>query len=70
MDHHQSFDRSTEVYTLRLGNCCLDFRNFILEQYLPWKRKWQSTPVYLPGESDGQEPDRLQSVGSQESDMT
>ena len=70
MGHHQSFDRSTEVYTLRIGNCSPDFRNFILEQYLPWRRKWQPTPVFLPGESHGQEPDRLQSVGSQESDTT
>ena len=21
---------------------------------IPWRRKWQSTPVFLPGESDGQ----------------
>ena len=21
---------------------------------IPWRRKWQSTPLFLPGESDGQ----------------
>ena len=21
---------------------------------IPWKRKWQPTPVFLPGKSDGQ----------------
>ena len=31
-------------------------------------RKWQLTPIFLPGESQGQEPRRLQSVGSQELD--
>ena len=30
-----------------------------------WRRKWQLTPVFLPGESHGQESDRLQSNGSQ-----
>ena len=33
----------------------------------PWRRKWQPTPVLLPGKSHGwmEEPGRLQSVGSQ-----
>ena len=32
---------------------------------IPWRRAWQPTPVFLPGESHGQtEPGRLQSVGS------
>ena len=35
----------------------------------PWRRKWQPTPVFLPGESHGQ-PGRLQSIGLQELDMT
>ena len=38
---------------------------------IPWSRKWQPTPVFLPGESHGpEEPGRLQSMGLQESDMT
>ena len=32
---------------------------------LPWRRTWQQTPVFLPGESHGQRS--LQSI---ESDMT
>ena len=33
---------------------------------IPWRRAWQSTPVYLPGESPWrEEPGRLQSMGSQ-----
>ena len=32
----------------------------------PWRRKWQPTPVFLPGESPWtEEPGRLQSMGSQ-----
>ena len=33
---------------------------------VPWKRAWQPTPVFLPGESPWtEEPDGLQSMGSQ-----
>ena len=33
---------------------------------IPWRRKWQSTPVLLPGKSHGQGSlGRLQSMGSQ-----
>ena len=39
---------------------------------IPWRRAWQPTPVFLPGESHGQrslawieEPGGLQSTGSQ-----
>ena len=32
----------------------------------PWRRKWQTTPLFLPGEFHGQrEPGGLQSMGSQ-----
>ena len=38
---------------------------------IPWRRKWQPTPVLLPGESPRtEEPGRLQSMGSQELDTT
>ena len=31
-----------------------------------WRRKWQLTPVFVPGESQGQrQPGGLQSIGSQ-----
>ena len=33
---------------------------------IPWRRKWQSTPVFLPGEYHGQRS----LVGCKESDMT
>ena len=39
-----------------------------LGQEIPWRRAWQPTPVFLPGESHGeswQEPGWLQSIGSQ-----
>ena len=33
---------------------------------IPWRRAWQPTPVFLPGESPGTEvPGGLQSMGSQ-----
>jgi len=35
---------------------------------IPWRRKWQPTPVFLPGESH-EEPGRLQ-IGCKELDMT
>ena len=35
-------------------------------QKMPWRRKWQPTPVFLPGESPWmEEPGGLQSSGSQ-----
>ena len=33
---------------------------------IPWRRTWQPTPVFLPGESPwAEKPGKLQSVGSQ-----
>ena len=32
---------------------------------IPWRRAWQPTPVFLPGESHGPEPGGLRSIGSQ-----
>ena len=36
---------------------------------VPWRREWQPTPVFLPGDARGQEtlPGGLQSMGSQKS---
>ena len=37
----------------------------------PWRRAWQPTPVFLPGESPWtEEPGGLLSMGRKESDMT
>ena len=32
---------------------------------IPWRKKWQLTPVFLPGKSQTEEPGRLQSLGLQ-----
>ena len=39
---------------------------------MPWRRKWQPTPVSLPGKSHGQidEPGRVHSMESEDSDTT
>ena len=37
---------------------------------IPWRRKCQLTPVFLPGESHTKEPGGLQSMESQESGTT
>ena len=34
---------------------------------IPWRRTWQPTPVFLPGESKEEEPGRLQSIASHKS---
>ena len=31
---------------------------------IPWRRRWQPTPVFLPGKSHTEEPGGLQSIGS------
>ena len=36
---------------------------------IPWSKKWQPTPVFLPGKFRGQEPGGLQFMGLQR-DMT
>ena len=35
-----------------------------LFSFMHWRRKWQPTPVFLPGESQGREPGGLPSMGS------
>ena len=38
---------------------------------IPWRKKWQLTPVFLPGNSHGQRSPRgLHSQGRKELDMT
>ena len=42
-----------------------------LGQKIPWRRKWQPTPVFLPGEFNGQRsPAGYSPQGPKESDMT
>ena len=59
----------------RMLNYCYFASPNTLFAYAPtslfWRRKWQATPVFLPGEFPWtEEPDRLQSMGLQELDMT
>ena len=49
----------TRVILIALGTenhsmVCLSSELWQLLSRLPWKRKWQPTPVLLPGESQGQ----------------
>ena len=41
-----------------------DFRFHPLVRKIPWTRKWQPTPVFLPGKSQGEESGGQQSTGS------
>ena len=36
--------------------------HFSLSLFMHWRRKWQPTPVFLPGESQGQGPGGLLSM--------
>ena len=38
--------------------------SLLLFTFMHWRRKWQPTPVFLPGESQGWEPGGLPSMGS------
>ena len=53
----------------RIGLYCRRHKRLGFDSWLgkiPWRRKWQPTLVFFPGESHGQrEPDGLQSIGSQ-----
>ena len=46
----------------RVGHDCAT--SLSLFTFLHWRRKWQPTPVYLPGESQGQELGGPLSMGS------
>ena len=48
-----------------LGRSFITFRKIVLRIF-PWRRKWQLTPVFLPGKIPWtEEPGGLQSLGSQ-----
>ena len=48
--------------SLRLGHNWVTWLS--LFTFMHWRRKWQPTPVFLPGESQGRKPGGLPSVGS------
>ena len=55
-------------------NICLPSRRLMFNPWvgmIPWKREWQPTPVFLPGQSHGQRNLASYSPqGRKESDMT
>ena len=61
--------RLQSMRSLRVGH---DWATSLsLFTFMHWRRKWQPTPVFLPGESQGQEPGGLPSMGwVAESDTT
>ena len=54
-----------KLYQCRRHKRCSGFNPWVGK--ILWRRKWQSTPVFLPGESHGQrgEPGGLQPIGLQ-----
>ena len=65
-EHHQKLGLP---WWLRGSRICLQCRRYSFDPWVrkvPWRRKRQPTPVFLPGESPwAEEPGRLQSTGSQ-----
>ena len=46
----------------RVGHDCAT--SLSLFTFMHWRRKWQPTPAFLPGESQRREPGGLPSMGS------
>ena len=56
--------RLQSMGSLGVGHDCAT--SFSLFTFMHWRRKWQPTPVFLPGESQGLgEPGGLPSMGLQ-----
>ena len=60
----------TQINWLRICRQCRRPRFDSWVRKIPWRRKWQPTPVLFPGKSQTEEPGGLQSMGLQQSDMT
>ena len=50
---HEASGTKVQQYFLRKPFCGVAFTLYVV-CVLPWRRKWQLTPVFLPGESQGQ----------------
>ena len=60
---------SKELFCQRSGHRKCGFDSWVGK--IPWRRKWQLTPVFLPGESHGQRSQvDYSSWGCKESDVT
>ena len=55
-------DSLQSMGSLRVGHDWVT--SLSLFTFMHWRRKWQPTPVFLPGESQGREPHGLPSMGS------
>ena len=67
--HHTGFPHSSVVKESACNARRPGFDSWVGK--IPWRKKWQPTPGFLPRESPWTEDaGRLQSMGSQESDMT
>ena len=54
--HHQTVNTEIRLIVLRGESICLQCGRPGFDPWvgkIPWRRKWQSTPVFLPGESHG-----------------
>ena len=61
--------RLQSMGSLQVGHDCAT--SFALFTFMHWRRKWQPTPVFLPGESQGrQSPVGCRLWGRTESDTT
>ena len=61
--------RLQSMRSLRVGHDCAT--SLTLFTFMHWRRKWQPTPVFLPGESQGRwSPVGCHLWGRTESDMT
>ena len=71
LNHQRSHITSSQPRMIRLSDRISKMQSFSGASSLAWRRKWQPTPVVLPGESPWtEEPGRLQSMGSQRTIQT
>ena len=54
--------KKLEKHKKKHPDALISFLEFSVDHV--WRRKWQPTPVFLPGESQGREPSGLPSMGS------